>query len=56
MSPLGMGGRGGGEMKRMKDKLTLYVVFFQVNSLQHWDEISTTLPRAVLCPSQNISS
>lgn len=37
-------------------QLTLYVVLFQVNSLQHWDEISTTLPCSILCPSQNIPS
>lgn len=43
-------------VKALWGKLTLYVVFFQVNSLQHWDEISTTLPCAILRPSQNIPS
>lgn len=44
------------EGETYKVQLTLYVVLFQVNSLQHWDEISTTLPCSILCPSQNIPS
>lgn len=35
-------------------RLTLYVVLLQVNSLQQRDEIGATFPRSVLSPSQDV--